>query len=85
MVAIAFEDEIHTAGDRYTTLCKDVHPRAIMETLGHSDITRELERNFRFSLEVRRTSVQVPRTESGKYRHIIDARKLTLERRNLGW
>ncbi len=31
------KDEIHTAGDRYTTLCKDVHPRAIMDWISASD------------------------------------------------
>ena len=31
------QDEIHTAGDRYTALCKDVHPRAIMDWISASD------------------------------------------------
>ncbi|WP_034044680.1 glycosyl hydrolase-related protein [Wocania ichthyoenteri] len=31
------QDEIHTAGDRYTALCKDVHPRAIMDWFSASD------------------------------------------------
>ncbi|WP_242135624.1 glycoside hydrolase family 38 N-terminal domain-containing protein [Aestuariivivens marinum] len=31
------KDEIHTAGDRYTALCKDVHPRAIMDWFSASD------------------------------------------------
>ncbi|TRX60050.1 hypothetical protein FNH22_08345 [Fulvivirga sp. M361] len=30
-------DEIHTAGERYTPLCKDVHPRAIMDWISASD------------------------------------------------
>ena len=30
-------DEIHTAGERYTALCKDVHPRAIMDWISASD------------------------------------------------
>lgn len=30
-------DEIKTAGDRYTALCKDVHPRAIMDWFSASD------------------------------------------------
>jgi len=30
-------DEIPTAGDRYTPLCKDVHPRAIMDWISASD------------------------------------------------
>lgn len=31
------QDEIHSAGDRYTPLCKDVHPRAIMDWISASD------------------------------------------------
>lgn len=31
------QDEIETAGDRYTPLCKDVHPRAIMDWMSASD------------------------------------------------
>ncbi len=31
------KDEIPTAGDRYTPLCKDVHPRAIMDWISASD------------------------------------------------
>ena len=30
-------DEIRTAGERYTPLCKDVHPRAIMDWISASD------------------------------------------------
>lgn len=30
-------DEIHTAGERYTPLCKDVHPRALMDWISASD------------------------------------------------
>ncbi len=30
-------DEIQTAGERYTPLCKDVHPRAIMDWISASD------------------------------------------------
>ena len=30
-------DEIQTAGDRYTALCKNVHPRAIMDWISASD------------------------------------------------
>ncbi len=31
------KDEIETAGDRYTPLCKDVHPRAIIDWISASD------------------------------------------------
>lgn len=31
------KDEINSAGERYTPLCKDVHPRAIMDWIGASD------------------------------------------------
>ena len=31
------KDEIHSAGDRYTPLCKDVHPRAIMDWISATD------------------------------------------------
>ncbi len=31
------KDEIPTAGDRYTPLCKDVHPRAILDWISASD------------------------------------------------
>jgi alpha-mannosidase len=31
------QDEIKTAGDRYTPLCKDVHPRAILDWISVSD------------------------------------------------
>ncbi len=31
------KDEIKTAGERYTPLCKDVHPRAIMDWISASD------------------------------------------------
>jgi alpha-mannosidase len=31
------QDEIITAGDRYTPLCKDVHPRAILDWISVSD------------------------------------------------
>ncbi|KAA3636552.1 MAG: hypothetical protein DWQ02_08070 [Bacteroidetes bacterium] len=31
------QDEIKTAGERYTPLCKDVHPRAIMDWISASD------------------------------------------------
>lgn len=31
------KDEITTAGDRYTPLCKDVHPRAILDWISASD------------------------------------------------
>jgi len=31
------KDEIHSAGDRYTPLCKNVHPRAIIDWIAASD------------------------------------------------
>lgn len=31
------QDEIYTAGERYTPLCKDVHPRGIMDWISASD------------------------------------------------
>ena len=31
------KDEIHSAGERYTPLCKDVHPRAIMDWISADD------------------------------------------------
>jgi alpha-mannosidase len=31
------KDEIHSAGERYTALCKDVHPRAIMDWISADD------------------------------------------------
>jgi alpha-mannosidase len=31
------KDEIHSAGERYTALCKDVHPRAIMDWISAGD------------------------------------------------
>ncbi|GAB5553594.1 MAG: hypothetical protein Sapg2KO_31850 [Saprospiraceae bacterium] len=31
------KDEINSAGERYTPLCKDVHPRAIIDWIGASD------------------------------------------------
>jgi alpha-mannosidase len=31
------KDEIHSAGERYTALCKDVHPRAIMDWISAND------------------------------------------------
>ena len=31
------KDEIHSAGERYTPLCKDVHPRAIMDWISAGD------------------------------------------------
>jgi alpha-mannosidase len=33
------KDEIKTAGERYTPLCKDVHPRAIMDWISATDDT----------------------------------------------
>ena len=31
------KDEIKTAGERYTPLCKDVHPRAIIDWISATD------------------------------------------------
>ncbi len=55
------------------------------EPLDEKTIKAEFERNFSFSIRIRRTRLSVPKTSSGKYRHIVDLRKLHLEDKKLGW